>query len=103
MPTLGNNLDFSKFEGRNFRAHQLSAAPSSPVTGQLYYDTVGNVLYWWDGTVWQSAKGGSPAGAAGGDLTGTYPNPTIAALAVTDAKVAAANKDGAVGTYSMRT
>jgi hypothetical protein len=44
-----------------------------------------------------------PATGPSGDLTGNYPGPSIALGAVTDAKVAAANKDGAANVFSMRT
>ena len=105
MPTLGAALDFAKLEGRNFQAHQLGTAPSSPVKGQLYYNTGDNTLYWYDGTTWQSARGGTgaPIGPAGGDLSGTYPNPQIASGVIVDTDVAAANKDGTVATPSLRT
>jgi len=80
----------------------------------MYYDTGNDTLFWHDGSVWVSARGGVSAvppattGALGtiqlaGDLAGTATSPQIAAGVITDAEVATANKDGAVGTASMRT
>ena len=42
---------------------RLGSPPSSPALGQIYYDnsTTPGVLYWWDGTTWKSASGGSAA------------------------------------------
>src|SRR5215471_12218012 len=122
MPILGSHLDFVKLEARNMRIHQLSAAPGSPVTGQLYYDTVGNVLYYYNGTSWISAAGGAAPDATtsskgivqlAGDLAGTAASPQIAAGVIVDADVNASAAiaesklnlatDAAVGTGSRRT
>ena len=107
MPTLGAPLEFSKYEGRNFRAHILGSAPSSPVTGQMYYNSGDNTLYWYDGTAWVSGRGGvtlpdATTSVKGivqltGDLAGTATNPQIAPGVITDADVNGSNKDGAAG------
>jgi len=52
--------------------------PNSPTVGQTYAGTNG-VSYQWDGTVWSVIVGTGTA--AGGSLSGSYPNPSLAVKA----------------------
>jgi len=59
MPKFLNNVDLNKNELQNAKLHGLLNAPSSPVEGQVYFDTTNGDkhAYIWDGTTWQSMSG----------------------------------------------
>ena len=81
----------------DFKSRYLGAFPSDPaqpfppaapfIEGAIYFNSSTNSFFVWDGFNW---IGVDIFGAAGGDLTGTYPNPQIAAGAIVDADINAA-------------
>lgn len=65
-----NSLNLGKNELQNARIQNLATAPSSPVEGQIYYNTGDSEMYYYDGSAWQSMAGDITAVTAGAGLTG---------------------------------
>jgi hypothetical protein len=76
-------LNLNKNELLNARIQNLSTPPSSPVSGQIYYDTDTNQLTVWNGTDWLAL-------AAGGNVTEAINN-AIDALTTDDIEEGSSN------------
>lgn len=68
------SIDLNKNELQNARIQNLATAPSTPVAGQIYYNTVDNELYYYNGTAWESTQGDSEI------LYGTLSNRPLAGI-----------------------
>lgn len=52
MPKILTNLDLGKNELQNVVIQKLNSAPSNPIEGQIYYNTLSKNLYRYNGTNW---------------------------------------------------
>ena len=81
-----NNIDLNKNQLQNAVIQVLASAPSNPVEGQIYYDSSDNVIYYYDGSNWESM---------GGDLTGISTN--------TAQQIVIADGNGPIPSVSVQT
>ena len=51
------NLDLNQNQLVKARVENLASAPAGPVTGQIYYNTASNAMFFYNGSSWIDASG----------------------------------------------
>jgi hypothetical protein len=85
-----NNLDLNKNQLQNAVIQVLGTAPANPVSGQIYYNSSDNYVYYYNGTAWTSFAGDIEeiTTATANQLTVTNGQGPVAQLAIITATVA---------------
>jgi len=67
-----HNIDLSKNQIINVALHNKEIPPSTPVPGQIYFNTVDARIFFWDGTAWIDISGDIRSVLGGAGLAATY-------------------------------
>jgi hypothetical protein len=71
------NLDLAKNQILNVALQNLASAPSSPVAGQIYFNTSDAVVYFYDGTAWVDVSGDIRDVVGGSGLSASTSNRVV--------------------------
>ena len=71
------NLDLTKNQLLNVAIQNLTSAPSSPVVGQIYFDTTDLRMYFYNGSAWVDMSGDIQDVLGGAGLTASTSNDVV--------------------------